>query len=245
MVVMDRWVVLLLLAAVGTGCSHELRMRANRFVSPEAQGRGGGGQIQFQTSAAHVLELPEFPSEVGQPSQFLSSDPTYEMATSLGLGKRVDIGVLYEFPDVSAGFGGKVQFLGEGRKTSKPGNFSLSGTLAPAFNFYSSDLSGTGDKLNRYILGVDTSLIAGYRVAKPVLLYGGPFYTYYGSRTDYTYQGVDDQANERGDRFGVHFGSRFEWKFMALTLEVSWSHADWEGVTDDLFALGGAFAFYW
>jgi hypothetical protein len=242
---MNRGVGVVLLVVVAAGCSHELRMRANRFISPEAQGRGGGGQVQFQTSSAHVLELAEFPSDVGQPATFLEADRTYDMATSLGLGSRVDIGVLYGFPDVSAAMGGKVQFLGAGRHKSKPGNFSLAGTLAPALNFYTSDISGEGDKLNRYMWGVDTSLIAGYRVAKPVLLYGGPFYTYYSAREDYTLNGVDARVDSTGNRIGVNFGVRLEWKFMALSLEAAWSSADWEGVGDDLFALGGAFAFYW
>ncbi len=234
----------LLLGVLLAGCVVDYQMRANRFISPEAQGRLGAGQFQAAYSGAHDLEVIEtFNLSQIPPARFDGSTHMLDFGVAVGLGERWDIGLRQGLPDASLALGGKYQFLGEPRLRAKKGNVSLAGTLAPAIYLFEANTGA--DTIDGQIWSLDTSLVAGYRLADNVMVYGGPFYAYHALDSDVTVNGVGRGFSGSGNQFGAHVGLRFEWRYFAVMAEGAWSQADWEGVRDDVATFGISLSALW
>jgi len=236
--------VVLVLGALAAGCIVDYQMRVNRFISPEAQGRPGAGQFQTSYVGAHELfVIDTFSLARIPPAEFHGTTRMLDLAATVGLGERWDIGLRYGLPDVSLGVGGKYQFLGEPRLRAKEGNFSLAGTLAPGIYLFEG-YSGN-DSIDGQFWSLDTSLVAGYRLGDNVMVYGGPFYAYHALDSDITFSGADRGFSGHGNQFGVNLGLRFEWQYFAVMVEGAWSQARWDSARDDVLSLGISLAALW
>jgi len=234
----------LLLGAVLAGCVIDYQMRVNRFISPEAQGRLGAGQVATSLPDAHDVDLVAgLPVGEIDPARFDGTTRLFDLSAAVGLGERWDLAVRQGFPDASFGVGGKYQFLGEPRLRAKEGNFSLAGTLAPGLYLFEANYGD--DNIDGLIWSVDTSLVAGYRLADNVLIYGGPFYAYHALDSDITVNNFERGLSGHGNQFGANLGVRFEWRYFAVTVEGAWSQARWDSVQDDVAVLGLSLAVLW
>jgi len=81
----------LLLGLTAAGCIVDYRMRTNRFISPEAQGRLGAGQLQTALVGAHELIVIDTLSlDRVPPAEFSGPTHLLDLAATVGLGERWD-----------------------------------------------------------------------------------------------------------------------------------------------------------
>ncbi|HUP56116.1 MAG TPA: hypothetical protein VM598_01600 [Bdellovibrionota bacterium] len=238
------------LAISGSGCVILFNMPANRFVSPESQedfghghvdlGVGGSEQVVLSPNSETVFANTTSPAMIRANAQS-------RFAAEFGVIERLDVSLRGSFASNEPAFiEGKYQLIGPSRQKADAGDFSLAGTLAyGGFN-------GTGDPSDTPAIykirvgAIDTALIGGFRAAKPVLIYGGYFYTLFLYSGDQTLtstaaQSFDGDAHRSGLNLGVELGEdAFRVK---LEIAQSWATAEQGSASRPYFGVVGAFYF--
>ncbi|NUM88904.1 MAG: hypothetical protein HUU37_06855, partial [Bdellovibrionales bacterium] len=163
------------LALVLSSCSTVVRLPVNRFESPEAMGQPGAAKVELATQTTGDVTLTNDP---------VRTAPNVANPT-IGAGRRVRLLGGYSVADIfdleyqpPIGFRGRVQLLGAPFKSAKSGNFSLATSLGLLLSYNQEpDYLESGPKvlsLNETM--IDFSVITGYRVADPLLVYGSIFW---------------------------------------------------------------------
>jgi hypothetical protein len=203
------------------GCAISTTLPASRMEMPETHGEAMALGADLAVEGGHSLEFSDdytFTPITDSPVPERSS-LGYKMGGSLALAKRLDVGV-------RGGFGSsnmlraKLQLLGEPRRATRQGNFSLAVTGAVGYDGSRGSGTGFGDSevdsyaLNAYAL--DGAVIAGYRILDEVLVYGGAFAQWYeidvtheldGMRYDYDGNALQSGAN-LGFGYSIDTGRR-------------------------------------
>lgn len=151
-----------------TACaSASFQIPNNRFQSPETSGGLGNGFI----AAGHGSKTTVIVANGALPtdqaildSAMVKSSEGIFLQTALGLHRKVD----FMFYNGAAGL--KLQALGAPASEAKQGSFSLS--LGLAADRGSNESSTYGIKTRAEYTGIDSMLLAGYRVQDNQLIYG-------------------------------------------------------------------------
>jgi hypothetical protein len=197
-----------------SGCGAvTLNMASNRFISPEAGAAHFEQGVQGVNRVTIVPDASATPPVMNSPS-FGGTDEGYFLGAGIGLTKSVEFYFSNDFGGVPL-FGLKFQLLGPAYKDAKEGDFSLSLTGAWGYISQGSD-NGSTWEYGKRVTAEDASVIVGYRVAHMLLLYGGPFSTWYevqgsvtqpkGAGVSYLYSG---KGFQKGINAGVELGSVF------------------------------------
>lgn len=162
-----------------SGCAVTVDVPANRFDSPETLGKRWRVKVQGDYGGENSVVLTPYLSSA-QPN---TKDPQFLPTRFVRVGGGVEF---FDNFDVELrsllDLHVKYQLLGDPRLTAKQGNFALAvtGTLGTggSKDSYSPLFGSTTVRSEQNEVFFDGAIIAGYRVADPVLLYAGPFARY-------------------------------------------------------------------
>lgn len=191
------------------GCAISTHLPANRMEIPETHGEALAFGADLAIEGGHSLEFSD-----DYTSTPVTDSPVYERSSagvklggSLALMRRLDLGVRLGLGSNNV-LQAKLQLLGEPRRATREGNFSLA--VTGGVGYAGARESGTGfadDQVDSYELNayaLDGAVIAGYRILDEVLVYGGPFVQRYeidvtheldGTRHDYGGATIQSGAN--------------------------------------------------
>jgi hypothetical protein len=242
-----------------SGCAINLNLSTVRFETPETQGLGGAGEVgvgeQIGTELQVVADTTSSPIDQTNAYNAIGITP---FKAEVGLLDRLDIGLSASSSTAASPISlkAKYQFIGEPRRTSDPGNFSMAATLAGGIAYKSGtdeseDIFSTNQTIANYTLhawDVDGALLFGYRSQSWLMVYGGPFYTHYG------YSGWVQQSGESTDQLnfsgavneeGVDVGLSFEGQQFAIRPEFSMAACQSTGSSGLSVASGVMVLFHW
>lgn len=266
--------VLLLL----TSCSSKVSFKApiSRLQMPEAIGESSRGEIKIfaqddvEIVTANFIEDDPprnlYPAikdselfEDGPNNTYFSGKSLGIMGT-LGLSERFDL-ELRTTDDAPWVLSGRYQWLGESRINADRGNISLATTLGIGYGKETAQRnelrfkSSTLDTTRTYegevtTTQIDVAAIAGYRIFKNLLTYGGPFFMFY--EADTFLDDVDRDLNYEFETEGLTFGANIGFKLdfgtdqiTSIFLEYAHAKTKWERSKDTLtsivFGVGGSY----
>jgi hypothetical protein len=207
-----------------SGCAVNAKLPLTRHESPETQGKVDGSFHSEHFAAWQARNEVEFTPDLTLRSPSVT-DPSVRtpnhriMAQSaLGIADRFDISL--NLPSLRLGL--KYQILGEPRSRAEAGNFSLAvsggGTIAKQEETKGSALlSSSSQFVELKETLADISLIAGYRISKEVLFYGGPFSVWDFVRLRYRSDAVAGERTSNGTIRSLGFNLGLQAQFGATT----------------------------
>ena len=223
----------LLAAFAFSGCALTMNMHANRFQSPEVEGRLGEGYVDMGIGGSNELvqtsDQTQNPPNLTSP-YFQRSDREYYLGGGIGLTDRLNVELRNPFSDTGI-LEAKYQFLGEPHNAAKEGNFSFS---AAGGVFYAAPSQSNADAFanvtatsSRNIWTLDAALLAGYRFTEAVLLYASTSYTYnsYSGKIDQTVASVPKSYNFSGTAHQIGFNLGFEFSLGQCLIKVEEAYA--------------------
>lgn len=185
-------------------CAITAKLPLTRHESPETQGKPDGKMAAEMQGAYQSRNEVEFTDDYNRRAPSVTAPsvetPGHRIIGQGGLGLLDSLDVTLTLPQLRLGL--KYQFLGEPRLRAEKGNFSLavSAGIATAKEKESStgifSTSTQSFELRETVM--DGQLIAGYRISKEVLLYGGPFIVFDKVRLDYTSTGGTTSSSSSG-----------------------------------------------
>lgn len=222
---------LLLVAAVAAaGCGIHYQLPANRFDSPEAQGRAFAGHAaplvisrthEVVVADNYTLQPPDTSSRIAEPSFPLG------FGVGLGVARAVDV----ELRKVAGGStmaAVKVQLVGEPETDAKAGNVAVAfvggaggGQRGGSGENVFSGVRSSWEMTSRVW---EVAVVGGYRINSYSLVYGGPSYTDVaidgavtqpeGSATKYRFEGTGRQA-------AFDLGVQLKWRSLELKADLA------------------------
>lgn len=227
--------LLLAFAALAlSACSITTRTPMTRFESPEAQGETLRGEVVSGLQARNEIQItPDYTRQGPSLDNASVEDPAYRLYAhgAVGLGERVDV----SFSGLTSRFGAKVQVLGDPRTTAAPGNFPVA--VYGGVSWSKENETNTGTYANNMVtnyrsyelkeLQYDIGLLFGYRIAKQLLIYGGPFVVW--DKINASYYGVNGAGSVRGTARVYNFNFGWQTNFTpdwTMRFEVAGSLSD-------------------
>lgn len=221
---------------LASSCGINTHLPASRLESPETHGRSLAAGVDFGVQGSNSLSLtPGYdttPVNTDMPS-YSRTFADMTLGADMGLAERFDIGIETAF-DSPLQLKGKFQLIGDPQVKARKGNLSLAVTAAIGGSTQNERSTGLFDDLvDAYEMRhsmADGSVIAGYRFADAVLVFGGPFVQKHWIDG---WQVMDDgpevpfelEAHQYGVNVGVSFmlSKTYQLMFEAVVVE---SHAN-------------------
>ncbi len=216
----------LLIAIFLSSCAQRIKVPINRFLSPEAIGKGAEVEYREVGYSSGVLDFAN--NNTDNPLLMGKASDT-EFYLGLGVAERADIFV--RVPEESSSLLGiKVQILGDPAKAAKVGH-ALAFTLG---------MGSERDKFNQIFTidlksdVTDYSIVHGYRMNPFFMVYEGVSisnYRFAGTVKGATGLNSDDIDYEAKSIFGAHAGiimgkSNLKLKLEFATQKIEWTHTD-------------------
>jgi len=238
-----------------SGCALSLNMPTVRFESPEAQGTLGHGYVALGAAGGNDLTIiPDTTASNPTEQTSFSGSGNIPVMVGLGILDRLDIegrlqGALNgtSVPLLTA----KYELIGAPRSRAKTGNFALAATLgggAASETQNDGNLGSTSAATDVHFWEFDSSLIAGYRIADNVMIYGGPFYSHYG------FHGTDTQSGGgaaaplifagTANQSGINVGQAMDMGPVEIKAELAYAYATSEGANNSGVSVGALITFF-
>lgn len=245
-------------AALGAaGCTTlHAELPANRFESPEVNGTNHRFGIQGSIGAAHNYQI--VPDASARPPDFsapsIDDDGLVGLGASFGLVDALDIAVKGTFGPSPTLFQVKYQLFGATHREAQEGDVSLAitGAVGGGRNTKAGDQSGVfgpgGHNWNGSVeeKTTDVAIIAGERIAKHFLMYGGLFYSNYTINSTLDQQESDDHTSPAmsysstttGYQKGINGGIEFQGGPGIVQVEVVYSDSHAANLAHSLLQVG-------
>ena len=219
-------VAIFLILLIFSSCAQRIKVPINRFLSPEAIGKGA--QVDYHKTGFSSGVLDFTGNSTSNPL-IMGTSSDEEFYLGLGISNNADIFV--RIPEESSSMLGiKVQILGSPGKKPSAGN-QLSFTLAMGNERDSFDQTFNIDLKSEV---TDYSLVHGYRISPGMMIYDGisvSTYSFEGTIEGST--GLDSSTldyrakNIIGAHAGLMMGGQgFNLKLEYATQKIKWSNTD-------------------
>lgn len=243
--------VVLLMSAIQSCASASFQIPNNRFQSPETSGGFGNGLLAAGHGSKTTVIVANGALSTDQAildSAMVKSSEGIFLQTALGLHRKVD----FMFYNGAAGL--KFQALGAPASEAKTGSFSLS--LGLAGDRGANESSTYGIKTRAEYTGIDSMLLAGYRVQDNQLIYGNFTYSNFSANGSITKDSTSSTGTltstklKASKRIARETSLLLGWQGYSnqayLMFETGYTFAGLEGKNSvRRFALGGTLGVRW
>lgn len=160
-----------------------------RMDSPESQGLDRKFRLTTGVSQMHELQVVDNAGDrpVSTDSAYLSTVKSAMALGAYGLSENFDVGFRFTLGKAPVMVSAKMQLLGQPASIAEAGNLSLA--LTAGIGYWDEKKNGTQNQfggradypwdLSLTSRNYDLGAIVGYRPFDRILVFGGPFYTYY------------------------------------------------------------------
>ncbi|MCO5113022.1 MAG: hypothetical protein M9899_02490 [Bdellovibrionaceae bacterium] len=225
-----------------TGCASNsyFLLKNHHFESPEAK----GGNFKFSANVVPYQDVTTVQTTfngAGPLDTIITvnnkdlADNSVEVIDhssilfSLAILERLDVSLDFAIGNQPNYFTAKYQFIGDTQADASAGNFSLAGTLGLGYIGVSEDDPDSAflDDFDVKGLALRAGVIVGLRSTDELLLYWSNSFSYFNTKTKYTFGVAEGDFRVRGNQWSTMLGAEFVVAdHISLGLEYGYIYAD-------------------
>lgn len=230
-----------------SNCAIKTRLPLNHLQSPETTGTKASLDASLIGVATQVITSDKYATNPTSLGPYIAPpEYTGQLGFMKGVIERLDLGARYTIEGplmVQA----KYQWIGDSQVTAKAGNFSLATILGVGGSFDGGDGTsfGTQAKHSIGIVAGEINAVVGYRLADPLLLFGGPFFNINTAQGEITQNSLSTyRVDTRTTQYGVGIGLQvIPVRLVQIAIEAAYSSAQ-TGITNaPQFTVGANISF--